>query len=49
MKLWIKNRRKDGKYTVVYGWDNGVRRTKIITEETLKKDLGRIKEQENEE
>lgn len=42
MMIWIKNKRKDGKYTVTYGFDSGKRIHKIVTSETLKKDMDRI-------
>ena len=36
MILQVKNKRKDGKYTVVFAYSNGVRITKILTAEQLK-------------
>jgi len=38
MTVYVKNRRKDGKYTVVLGYSNGVRLTKILTTEQLQKE-----------
>lgn len=37
MKLWVKNKRKDGKYSVTIGFDNGTRFNKIVTPEQLDK------------
>jgi hypothetical protein len=38
MKLIIENKRKDGRYTVVYCFENGVRIKKILTEEKLRQE-----------
>lgn len=35
MMLWIKHKRKNGKYKVIFGTESGVRRTKILTQEQL--------------
>ena len=34
-QIWVKNKRKDGKYGVNYGWDSGKRTRKIVTRDTL--------------
>ena len=37
MNIWIKNIRKDGKYTVTLGFDTGRRINKIMTREEVLK------------
>jgi len=37
MTLVIKNKRKDGKFMVTLGFDNGVKMNKIVTNEQLEK------------
>lgn len=38
MQVYVKNRRKDGKYTVILSYNNGVKLTKILTTEQLQKE-----------
>lgn len=37
MTIDVKNRRKDGKFSVVLGFNNGVRLNKILTADEIKK------------
>lgn len=48
MDLWIHKPRKDGKYPVTIGFDNGVRIKKIVTYEQLE-DLKRKQKSEQQE
>ncbi len=42
MKLWINTHvRKDGKFKCVYGFDNGVRRTKLRTADQIREEIAR--------
>ena len=35
MKIWVKKKRKDGKYLATYGSDSGWRSNKIVTKDTI--------------